>query len=233
MDTWERLKIGIALAGVALVFVVIKGMTGVAFPETYTVRQGYKVPGVSEPGVDLASLQRSWPEGLRVQGGRATVRGYMSNIEKVTVPRSEEAVPAPAAPAPPVDLGTLLAAADPAKGKQTAQVCTSCHAFDQSGQDRIGPGLWGVVGRGVATHPGFKYSSAFAAQTGTWTYQRLDHYLTNPAKDIPGNRMGFAGLRRPQDRANVIAYLGSLSASPVPFPKPEPSKAVETAQAQP
>jgi cytochrome c len=232
MNTWERLKIGIAIAGAALVFAVIYAMAGIAFPETYAVRQGYKVPGVSEPGVDLASLQRSWPEGLRVQGGRATVRGYMSNIEKVTVPRSEEAAPS-LAPAPPVDLGTLLAAADPAKGQQTAQVCTSCHTFDQGGQDRMGPGLWGVVGRGVATHPGFKYSGAFAAQTGNWTYERLDHYLTNPAKDIPGNRMGFAGLRRPQDRANVIAYLSTLSASPIPFPKPEKPKPIETAQAQP
>jgi cytochrome c len=148
----------------------------------------------------------------------------MTNIEKVSVPRSAEAAPALAAPQPQLDLGTLLASADAGKGRQTAQVCTSCHTFEQGGPDRIGPSLWGVVGRKVASRPSFTYSSAFAAQTGNWTYERLDHYLTNPAKAVPGNKMGFAGLRRAQDRANVLAFLGSLDASPVPFPKPEKAK---------
>jgi cytochrome c len=118
-----------------------------------------------------------------------------------------------------------LAAADAQKGRQTAQVCTSCHSFDQ-GQDRIGPSLWGVVGRNVASRATFTYSSAFRAQTGSWSYERLDHYLTSPAKAIPGNKMGFAGLRRAEDRANVLAFLRTLSASPVPFPKPEKPKII-------
>ena len=226
MDTWEKLKIGAAVMGTVLVLAVIPWSADLVFPETYVARPGYKVAGVSEQAVDLASLQRSWPAGLGEQGGRANIRDYMVNIEKVSIPRSAEA-PAFATPAPQLDLGTLLAAANAEKGRQTAVVCTSCHSFEQ-GQDRIGPSLWGVVGRPVASRKTFQYSSAFAAQTGAWTYERLDHYLTNPAKAVPGNKMGFAGLRRPEDRANVLAFLRTLSASPVPFPKPETAKIAET-----
>jgi cytochrome c len=233
MDTWERLKFGIAGTGTVLGLVVIHWITVLAFPDSYAVRPGYKVAGVSEPAVDLASLQRSWPAGLSEEGGRANVRDYMTNIEKASVPRSAETPPALAAPTRQVDLGTLLASADVQKGRQTAQVCTSCHSFDQNGQDRTGPGLWGVVGRNVASHGGFAYSSAFRAQTGSWTYERLDHYLTNPAKAVPGNKMGFAGLRKPEDRANVIAFLSTLSASPVPFPKPETPKVAKTPPERP
>jgi cytochrome c len=231
MDTWEKLKIGAAIAGTALVFLILDGVTNRVFPEKYVVRPAYKVNGVSELAVDLASLQRSWPGGLRQQGGRANVREFMSNIESVSVPRSAEAPPALAAPEPQVDLGTLLASADPQKGQQTAQVCASCHSFDQ-GQDRTGPSLWGVVGRNVASRPGFQYSSAFAAQTGAWTYDRLDHWLANPAKAVPGTKMAFAGLRKAEDRANVLAYLRTLSASPVPFPKAEKAAPTKTAEQQ-
>jgi cytochrome c len=233
MDTWERLKIVGAFTGVALVMFVIRSITGLAFPETYVAVPGYKVAGVNEQAVDLASLQRSWPAGLSQQGGRANVRDYMKNIEKVTVPRGPEGPPPLAAPAPQVDLATLLAAADVQKGRQTAQVCTSCHTFDQGGQDRTGPGLWGVVGRNVASHGSFAYSSAIRAQSGNWTYERLDHWLANPAKAVPGTKMAFAGLRRPEDRANVIAFLSTLSTSPVPFPKPEKSKVAEGAPQRP
>ncbi|CAN7233679.1 cytochrome c family protein [Phenylobacterium sp. LjRoot225] len=227
MDGWEKFKFGAAIAGVVLLISVLRWTTDLVFPETYVTEPAYKVPGVNEPAVDLASLQKSWPGGLS-QPGRAKLRGYMSNIEKVAVPSSAERPPALAAPAPQVDLGTLLAAADVKKGRQTALVCSSCHTFDQGGQDRIGPGLWGVVGRPVASRGTFTYSSALAAQTGSWTYERLDHYLLNPAKDVPGNKMAFAGLRKAQDRANLIAFLSTLSASPVPFPKPETPKTVET-----
>jgi cytochrome c len=231
MDGWERLKFGAAGAGTVLVILVIHSITGLVYPETYARMPAYKVPGVDEQAVNLASLQRSWPAGLSEAGGRGQLRAYMSNIEKVAVPASAEAPSVLAAPAPQVDLATALASADVAKGQQKAQVCASCHSFDQSGQNRTGPGLWGVVGRKVASHPGFAYSSAFAAQSGAWTYERLDHYLTSPAKAVPGNKMAFAGLRRVEDRANVIAYLSTLSASPVPFPKPE-AQAAKPASAQ-
>jgi cytochrome c len=220
MNSWEGIKIGAAVTGTVLVLVAIRWIDDLAFPATGFTELAYKVPGVSEPTVDLASLQRSWPGGLSQAGGRTRLRGYMSNIEKVAVPTSAEGPLAPVAPVPQVDLATALAAADAQKGRQTAQVCASCHTFEQGGPDRTGPNLWGVVGRNVASDKTFTYSSAFAAQTGAWTYERLDHYLTNPAKAVPGNKMPFAGIRDTQNRANVIAFLSTLSASPVPFPKP-------------
>jgi cytochrome c len=233
MDTWERLKIGVAVAGTALVFLAIHGVTDLVYPETYLAQPAYKVAGVSELPVDLASLQRSWPAGLNEQGGRANVRAFMGDIQHVSVPRSAEALAALAAPEPQADLGTLLAAADKGKGRQSAQVCTSCHSFDQN-QDRVGPSLWGVVGRNVAARKAtFAYSSALGAQTGAWTYDRLDRWLTSPEKAVPGTKMAFAGIHNAQDRANVIAFLSTLSASPVPFPKPEKPKLAQAAGSAP
>jgi len=230
MDTWEKLKFASAIAGVGALLLALRSISGQVFPQTtHLAHPGYKVSDVTEPAVDLASLQRRWPAGLSEEGGRANVHDYMSNIEKVSIPRSAEGPPALAAPAPQVDLATALATADVGKGRETAQVCTSCHSFDPGGADRIGPGLWGIVGRQVASHGTFAYSSAFKAQTGVWSYERLDHYLTSPAKAVPGNRMGFAGFRRAEDRANVLAFLSTLSAKPVPFPKAESPKIVANA----
>jgi cytochrome c len=225
MDTWERLKFASAITGTVLVFFGIHWIDDLAFPREYAARPGYRVPGVDQPPVDLAALQRAWPAGLRDQGGRESVRDYMSNIKNASVPRSAEAPQAAPAPTPHLDLATLLAAADVKKGQQTAQVCMACHTFDQGGQDRIGPSLWGVVGRSVHARSTFAYSSALAAQSGAWTYDRLDQWLSNPAKAVPGTKMAFAGLHNDADRANVIAYLSTLSASPVPFPKAKSASA--------
>jgi len=228
MDTWEKLKIGLAGAGVVVALVAIHEITDYAFAEPPSAKFGYKVADVTELPVNLATLQRSWPAGLGEQGGRGSVLGFMSNIEKVSVPRSAEVTPL-VAPEPPADLGTLLAAADPKKGQQTAMVCASCHTFDSGGPDHTGPNLYGLVGRNIASHGSFAYSSAFKAQTGPWTYDRLDHYLSSPQKAVPGNKMAFNGIRRAEDRANVIAYLSTLSAAPAPFPKPEKPKVAEAA----
>ncbi len=118
------------------------------------------------------------------------------------------------------DLGTLLAAADPVAGKRRAALCTSCHNFDKGGANLQGPNLWGLVGRAVGTHPGFNYSAANKALGGAWTYDRLDVYLTNPAKYAPGTSMSFAGIAKPQQRAELLAYLKTLSDNPVDFPPP-------------
>ncbi len=120
------------------------------------------------------------------------------------------------------DIGTLLAAASAEQGEGTASSrCGSCHNFAEGAGNKQGPELYGVVGRTIASHAGFTYSDAMQAHAGdTWTYENLNAFLTAPAAFAPGTKMTFGGLKDDEERANVIAYLSSLSASPVPYPAP-------------
>jgi len=127
------------------------------------------------------------------------------------------AAPAAATVAP---IGDRLKTADAAAGEKTAKVCAACHSFATDGANKVGPGLYELIGRKPGTHAGFKYSDGMTTFGGshTWDYETLDVYLTNPKAEVPGNKMAFAGLKKPEDRANVIAYLRSLSATPAPLP---------------
>ena len=194
-----------------------------AVPERYPTVAGYVVPGMEEPLVDRASLQRSWPAGLDQPGGRVRLIGYMAKVDRGTVPAPAMMAPtAAAASEPEVALGTRLASADPEKGKGTARVCMSCHNFAQGGPNLVGPNLWSVVGRDVGSHAGFAYSPAMTAHPGNWTYEALDQYLTRPSRAVPGNKMAFAGIRNGADRANLLAYLGTLGSVAVARPAPKP-----------
>ncbi len=115
-----------------------------------------------------------------------------------------------------VDLAALLKNADIAAGQAVTKKCTSCHVFEKDGPHRVGPRLWGVVGGKRAHWNDFAYSKAMQEKGGTWTYEELYAYLKNPKKAIPGNKMAFAGLKKPEDIANLIAYLRSLSDNPLP-----------------
>ena len=97
--------------------------------------------------------------------------------------------------------------------------CKACHNAEKGGANQVGPNLWGVVGRPIAQHEGFSYSQALSSHAGgTWTYDELNSYLTSPKAWAPGTKMTFAGLSKPEERANVIAYLRSKSNSPPPLP---------------
>lgn len=184
--------------------------------ENYPARLAAQPVNDMPPPVDMAAVQRGWPDSLDQPQDRARLTSYLHKIEREA---PLQAI-APSAPAQPVvlDLGALLANADPHAGEQKARVCSSCHDFAQGGPNRIGPNLWGVVGRDIASRPGFSYSDAMSAQAGAWSYQRLFDYLESPARAMPGNKMSFAGLRRPEDRAAVVRYLGSLGPNPPPLP---------------
>lgn len=123
---------------------------------------------------------------------------------------------------PEIDLGTLLANASADAGERIARRCVSCHTFEQGGANGTGPNLWGVVGADIAAHAGFSYSGALTALEGNWTYEALDAFIENPRGYAPGTNMSFAGLRNEEDRANLLAYLQTLSGSPVAFPEPAP-----------
>jgi cytochrome c len=128
---------------------------------------------------------------------------------------------APAAAAePPIE--TVLASASPEHGAQIAKQCEACHNFQEGQGAKVGPDLYGVVDRPIASAPGFNYTAALksASQTlgGKWTFDALNKWLTHPSAVAPGTAMTFAGLSNEKQRADVIDYLDTLSAHPVPLP---------------
>ncbi len=136
-------------------------------------------------------------------------------------PAAEHAAAAPqAAPAAaPVDIKTLMASADPAAGEKVFNKCKACHNADKGGKNGVGPNLWGVIGGPKAHMDGFAYSSGLAGRHGeTWSFDDVFIFLESPKDFVAGTKMTFAGLKSPQDRANVIAYLRAQSDQPVPLP---------------
>lgn len=122
-------------------------------------------------------------------------------------------------------LPVLLASADPDAGAAAARKCQSCHNFNQGDANKTGPVLYGVVGAAVAHVDDFNYSDVFVERHeagDVWTYEALNQFLESPRNYAPGTKMTFAGLRSEEERADILAYLQSLSDSPVPFPEPEP-----------
>jgi cytochrome c len=124
---------------------------------------------------------------------------------------------AAAAPEPP--LAALLAKADAAAGEADAKPCRPCHSFERSAVAKVGPPLYDVVGRPVASIAGYRYSAAMKALGGQWSYDRLERLLADPSAFIAGTRMSFSGEPDAQKRADILAYLRTLSDSPVPFPE--------------
>jgi cytochrome c len=127
--------------------------------------------------------------------------------------------PAAAAEEATVPLAARLAEANAAAGERQAALCKSCHTFEAGGASGTGPNLWNVVGRSVASRPDFAYSGALEAFGGQWSYERLDAFLENSQSYVPGTAM-VQRLGQGDRRANILAYLQTLSSDPVPFPEP-------------
>ncbi len=130
----------------------------------------------------------------------------------------QAAAPAQTGPEP---IAPLLAKADPTAGKAQTRVCQVCHTFDKGGPNRIGPNLYNVVNEPIAEdRNGYQFSDALAKHKGEkWTVDNLNHWLFNPQSFAQGTKMTFAGLPKAQDRANIVAYLNSLSDNPQPLGK--------------
>ena len=124
---------------------------------------------------------------------------------------------APAAPEVPI--ATRLASADVGRGEVSAKKCATCHTFDKGGRNLVGPNLWGIIGRAVASNEGFNYSTAMKGHKGNWTFEELDKYIKNPLGMVPGTKMTFAGIQRDSERADLLLFLNTKSDSPQPLPK--------------
>jgi len=123
----------------------------------------------------------------------------------------------------------LLASADVAEGEKGFRKCVSCHSIEAGGGNGTGPALHGIVGKAKAQVAGFSYSNALAEMGGVWSYENLDAFLRKPKDYVKGTKMSFAGIKKPEDRAEVIAYLAANTPNAPAFPAVEAAPAEEAA----
>ncbi len=142
-------------------------------------------------------------------------QGFLIEVAEATEPG------APADGAAAASLGTMLASADVTNGASVAKACAACHDFTKGGPNKTGPNLYEVVERSIASHEGYAYSDAMLGhKADKWTYDNLNVYLKAPKKYVVGTKMAFGGIGNDKKRADLIAYLASLSDAPKPFPAP-------------
>jgi cytochrome c len=166
--------------------------------------------------------------------------GGLMEPEKAAKPGMEVAVAedqpstGPTAPVeePKPDWGTVIPVADVAAGEKIHVRCQQCHDFAKGGPNKIGPNLYGIVGNSHAHAADFPYSPGMAAlKDKTWGYDELDAFIKNPKVAVPGTKMSFAGLSKQQDRVNLIAFLRTVSDSPIAIPAPNPAAPAPAAPA--
>ena len=131
---------------------------------------------------------------------------------------TKEAAAAPSA-ADTASFNKLLASASAERGAGLVKQCQICHNTEEGKGPKIGPDLYGVVDRPVASQPGFSYSAALKAKGGKWTFAELNKWIEDPRAYVKGTSMSFAGLKSESKRADLVAYLNTLSKSPAPLPK--------------
>lgn len=157
--------------------------------------------GIKEIGNFVYKVDKPKKSAYKIEGVADTIK---TTNEKVKI---EEKL---------ASIKPLLASASIESGAKVFKKCAACHSIDKGGANKIGPALWGVVNRKIGGVQGFKYSTAMAKYGKNWSFEELNGFLHKPMKYIKGTKMGFIGLKKDKDRANVIAYMNSKSDTPVP-----------------
>jgi cytochrome c len=139
--------------------------------------------------------------------------GYEIVVKEEAAAGGKEAAAAASEP-----IEKLLQTASVEKGEAAAKKCAACHTFEKNGPNRVGPNLYGIIGDKKGEGRGFNFSAAMKGKGGTWSYDDLNQFIANPKGFIPGTAMGFAGIQKDSERADVIDYLHTLADSPVPLP---------------
>ncbi len=123
-------------------------------------------------------------------------------------------------------IANFLAAASVAKGEGQFKKCTACHTINKGGANGTGPNLWGVMGTAIGKHaPGYAYSPALSGKGGTWDWDSMSQWIKSPRDFAPGTKMTFAGIGKPEDRADLLAYVNAQSDGPLPLPAPQAAPA--------
>ena len=150
-----------------------------------------------------------------ISGHKPKTAGYdLPSAEEAPAAGSAQAAVAPSEPLP-----VLLAKADPKKGEGLVKACQACHAFEKGAAAKVGPPLYGVVERPVASIAGFSYSEALKAKGGAWTFDALNAFITSPKAYANGTKMAYAGEKDAGKRADILAYLRGDSDTPAALPK--------------
>ena len=137
----------------------------------------------------------------------------------IEIPEGGDDGKAAAAEAPTVSLASLMASADAAKGESAFKACKACHTAEDGGANKVGPNLYDIVDRAIASHEGFAFSDALTSKASEkWSFEHLNAFILKPKDWAPGTKMGYGGLKNGAKRADLLAYLRTLSASPVALP---------------
>ena len=161
---------------------------------------------------------------LLVMFGLRTLMHEMKSEAALTKPgyevlvKDEAAAPSDA-PVVVVKLAEVLPKATAEVGQAAFKPCSTCHTVVKDGPNKVGPNLFGILTRAKGSHEGFAYSAAMKEKGGNWGYEELYAFLAGPKAYVPGTKMSFAGLKKPEDRAAVIMYLRTLADTPVPLPQ--------------